>query len=336
MLAFLHHFDPYAVQIGDQYGVRWYGLSYLAGFLATYWFILWLIRRGRSPLSKTQAGDAVFWLAIATVLGGRLGYCLMYDPALFIYFDDSFPFWGALAINRGGMSAHGGIAGVLLTCYLYGRKHKLPALHLADICATSGAIGIFFGRIANFINGELVGRPCDPNLPWAVKFPQDILAWPEYEPQRLKDLAQAVQLLGESSTTWLDKVASNPLSGYVQHHLMKIVSAVQEGNHAVAEALQRVLLPRHPSQLYEAGMEGLLLFLACAAIWRRPRSPGLVSICFLTLYPLVRFVGEQFRMPDAQIGYQLLGLTRGQWLSLFMLLVVMAGLKLLRRPARRS
>lgn len=321
--GYLHTLNPFALQISGNLGIRWYGLAYVAGFLIGYWIIQWLARTRLSPLSPEKAGDFVFNVALGTIIGGRLGYCLFYNPDLFLKFTSSFPFWGVFAINEGGMASHGGIVGIIVACLWYGKKHGVPALHLFDLTTLGGTAGVFFGRIANFVNGELVGRPVESAVPWAVKFPQDILAWPGKDPERMASLASVVDKIGISSETWHAWLTNSPwdpaIWNRVHETLARIIEAVQTGNSAIQESLRPLLIARHPSQLYEALLEGTFLFICLALIWRTPRKPGVIAGWFFVLYSIVRIIGEQFRMPDAHIGFQLFGLTRGQWLSIVML-----------------
>jgi phosphatidylglycerol---prolipoprotein diacylglyceryl transferase len=267
-------------------------------------------------------GDFVFAIAIGTIVGGRLGYCLFYSPELFLRFRSELPFWGVLAVNEGGMASHGGIIGIVVACYLFARKHKIATAHLCDLTTLGGTIGVFFGRIANFINGELIGRPAAEGFRFAVKFPQDIFLWPEKDISRLIQLKDVVSHIGISAEKWNLMVTS--LAGdskswnTMQSALGQIVAQIQAGNVVVAEALKPILIARHPSQLYEAFLEGLLLFIILNIIWIFPRKPGIITGAFLTLYSIVRFIGEQFRMPDPQIGFEIFNLTRGQILSIFL------------------
>ncbi|MCB0309969.1 MAG: prolipoprotein diacylglyceryl transferase [Bdellovibrionales bacterium] len=319
LTTYLHTLDPFAIKLTETFGIRWYGLSYLSGFLAGYLIIVAMAKRNLSQLSPQAAGDYVFAAAIGTIVGGRLGYCFLYGPDLLVHFDASFPFWGVLAINKGGMASHGGILGVFLASLWFARKHKVSGLHLSDLATLGGAVGIFFGRIANFINGELVGRASSPDFHFAVKFPQDILLWPTSAPQKLPQLGAAAKASGISEENWsqalsqfhFNSLAWRNLESYLDH----IVAAVQAGNQAVQQSLEPLLTPRHPSQLYAAFLEGLLVFVILVWIWRKPRKPGIITAYFFIIYSVVRIINEQFRMPDAHIGFQLLGLTRGQWLS---------------------
>jgi phosphatidylglycerol:prolipoprotein diacylglycerol transferase len=329
-MAWVHNLNPFLIEFSPGVGLRWYGLAYLSGFICGYWLILYLSRRKLVLLTPTESGDFVFAVALGTILGGRIGYCLFYSPELLIDFRSSPPFWGALALHQGGMSAHGGMVGIAAACWLYSRRHGVSMLHLGDLGAVGGSLGILFGRLANFINGELVGRPCDPSAWYAVKFPQDIFGWAGENPARLHTLSNSVGLIGVPPDRWseiLDKAGtSNPAWRELNLTLERLVEAVQNGNEAVRQSLGAVLTARYPSQLFEAFAEGLVLFSLLAIFWSKPRKPGVVAGVFLTCYSVARIICEHFRLPDAQIGYEIFGLTRGQILSFFMLLASAVGL----------
>jgi phosphatidylglycerol:prolipoprotein diacylglycerol transferase len=345
-MAYLHNFDPFALQFPEFLagfglaGVRWYGLAYLAGFVGGYYAILLKVRKGQSQLSEVQVADFVTYAAIGVLVGGRLGYALFYSTELWLSFDSHFPYWGVLKVNEGGMASHGGILGVLMVSWLYSRRHKMSFLHLQDVTVFGGAIGFFFGRLANFVNGELYGRESAADFRWAVKFPQEMFLWLQKDFGKLKAVGPAVDALQSVQTptgpvevnaklwsTWLENYGPDPAARErVTEVIEGLIYQVQGGNSAVSDALKPVLTPRHPSQLYQAVLEGLLVFLALCWIWRKPQKPGVLSGWFATLYCSARIVGEQFRMPDAHIGFQLWGLTRGQWLSIGMLLVALAWL----------
>ena len=319
--AYVHHIDPFLIRFSDGFGIRWYGLSYLVGFYIAYLIISWMGRRGLSPLNPALASDFVFTAALGTVIGGRLGYCVFYAPNLLTQFTPNPPFWGVLAINQGGMASHGGIIGIIVACILFGKKHGITIPHLLDLTTLGGSVGIFFGRIANFINGELVGRPCSPDLPWAVKFPQDILLW---NLEKLRSLSQTASLVGVEPTRWynsLESARTDPAAQqFVENTINIIITKIQAGDIALRTSIRSVLVDRHPSQLYEALGEGAFVFVVLFLLWRLPRKPGVITGAFFVTYAVVRVLGEQFRMPDPQIGFQILGLTRGQILSLFMLM----------------
>ncbi|MCC6680040.1 MAG: prolipoprotein diacylglyceryl transferase [Phycisphaeraceae bacterium] len=249
LALYYHDLSPYA--IGP---IRWYGLSYLVGFFIAWLWIRRVLRVGRCDLDHRKAGDLVVTLALGIVIGGRLGYVLFYEPALLWTFSKEIPFWHLLALNKGGMSFHGGVIGGALTCWWLARKYQQPVPFVWDLMAFAAPLGLFFGRIANFVNGELWGRAVSRDFPLAVIFPGD--------PQ---------------------------------------------------------MLPRHPSQLYEAATEGLLLFLVMLWFYRKPRKPGFVGAVFLIGYAIARICCEQFRQPDEQVGFEPFGTTRGQWLSAAMI-----------------
>ena len=325
MDGWLHNLNPFAIRFYDEVGIRWYGLAYLTAFVVGYLVIRHFTRLGRSPLSAAHVGDFVFAIAVGTIVGGRLGYCIFYSPNLLTTFTKDFPFWGVLALHHGGMASHGGMIGIVVACLWFARKHSVSFPHLCDLTTIGATVGIFFGRIANFINGELVGRPVVSPVPWAVKFPQDIVAWPSEDPARLSSLSGVVEHLGITTSQWQEWIHQMYMNADVSHRvqqtLSRIIAAVQNGDLPVSAALKPLLTPRHPSQLYAALLEGLLLFLIVTWLWRKPRPAGLITGVFLLCYGIVRIIGEEFRMPDAQLGFQLLGLTRGQWLSTAMLVI---------------
>lgn len=320
----VHDLNPMLIQIYGDIGIRWYGLSYIMGFLAAYLLMTWLAKRQKAGFSPDMVSDFITYIALGTIIGGRLGYVFFYSIDLLWKFKPEFPFWGVLAVNEGGMASHGGIIGIIFATFLFARKHGLNFLYLLDLTAVSGPIGVIFGRIANFINGELVGRPAPADLPWAVKFPQDILHWPKEEFGRLFDLSAVVEKIGISPSQWTEWLGNmqDPQTRYqVMDTLNRIVVEIQGGNSAVKEAIAPFLTARHPSQLYAALMEGLLVFLVLFFMWRKPRKPGFIAALFIMLYAVVRISDEYFRMPDYHIGFQIFGLTRGQILSIFMLII---------------
>jgi phosphatidylglycerol:prolipoprotein diacylglycerol transferase len=328
--------NPFLIQFSDTFGIRWYGLAYMTGFILGAWLMIFIARRGRRTLPEALVADFITYVVLGTMIGGRVGYVLFYAPDLLTNFStkvtlfgiDFNHFWGALAVWEGGMASHGGIIGVLLATMLFARKHKLDWMNLGDLTVLGGALGIFCGRCANFINGELMGRPAPADLPWAVKFPLDIYKWADYEPSKLQSLAPVAETVGVQPAQWLiwAQTYSTNSAAYrgVRHTLDLIINRIQfQHDPKVIAAIEPLLLPRHPSQLYEALLEGLFLFAVCFWVWRKPRKPGVVGGIFLTLYAAVRIFGEQFRMPDAHIENQEFthfGITRGQLLSFAMLL----------------
>jgi phosphatidylglycerol:prolipoprotein diacylglycerol transferase len=346
---YVHNIDPFAIRFPQSFadmigafpeglGIRWYGLAYLAGFLLGFYCLRIMARRGTILLKENELMDFITYVAIGVLAGGRIGYCLFYAPELLTDFGGGFPFWGVLKVHQGGMASHGGILGVMVAVYLYSRKHKLSFWHLQDLTVFGGALGFFFGRIANFINGELYGREIQSHVPWAVKFPQEMYLWTQ-SAMKLMTLSKPAEVLGKVTTAQGDviPITAEAWRGWVMNFntemgsrrivdlvIEKLIYATQNGNEAVRAALGQVLTPRHPSQLYQSVLEGLLVFLILAWIWRKPRKPGIISGCFGLFYCIARIIGEQFRMPDAQIGYQALGLTRGQWLSIVFALISIA------------
>lgn len=294
LAAWLHTLDPFVVQFPEGWpieGLRWYGTAYLLGFVAGYFLIRRVTRVGRSPLPTGRVIDLVMACILGLLVGGRLGYVLFYEPALLTDWDSATPpYWGVLAINRGGMASHGGMVGGLLGCAWFAWRQKLPVLHLFDLLAFVAPVGICFGRIANFINGELWGRTVEASFALAVRFPQETLG--------AADLA-----------------------------------AMRAGDADLIVLAEQLTPARHPSQLYAAALEGVVVFAVVAVVFRRPVKPGVVAAWFALVYAPMRIINEFFRQPDEQIGFDALGLTRGQWLSVGLFI---AGLVLLRSATARK
>ena len=253
--------DPVLIEFGP-FAIRWYALAYIAGLLIGWRYCVGMTRRPPPVLDAAALDDFLVWVTLGVVLGGRIGYVLFYNLPFYLQHPVD-----ALKIWTGGMSFHGGAIGVVLATLLFTRLRKIDFLGLSDILVCAVPIGLFLGRLANFINGELYGRPSD--VWWAMVFPSD--------PTRL---------------------------------------------------------PRHPSQLYEAALEGVVLFVILYVLQRYTRAReyrGLLSGVFLTGYAVARIVAEFFRQPDQQLGYLLGGLTMGQLLSIPALIV---GLWLIGRSRR--
>ena len=329
----VHNLSPFLIQFGDSFGIRWYGLAYLTGFLLGGVFVHFMARRGAATIKRDDIMDFVTYVIFGCMIGGRLGYALFYSPDLLTTFGGGFPYWDLLRVWEGGMASHGGIAGILIACVIFARRKELDWRHLGDLTVVGGSIGIFFGRLANFMNGELFGRVVtDPNS-WAMKFPNEMLLWlrigpngqlPEEALQKVSQLTEAVKAWGGMDLLQWNQLASNFAQnlggrGQITSVVNHLILAIQNGNEGVRSAVAPLLSPRYPSQLYEALLEGMVLFLIAICIWYKPRKPGVVGSIWFTSYAIVRIIGEQFRMPDAEIGFQALGLTRGQWLSIGML-----------------
>lgn len=332
MLAWLHDLSPFLLKFSDDFGLRWYGLSYAAGFIIAYLLLRWLGTRGATVIPPERAGDAIMILVIGAVVGGRLGYVLFYDPGMFVTFTGSFPWWGVLAVNKGGMASHGGMIGVFLACIYLSRglrnadgtrTPRSPLFHMLDVTAFLAPPGLMLGRLANFINGELLGKivamPGEPAPWWAVKFPQEFLEGhdcskfmtPEAAEARTRAIAGVVRSAGYEGDLVL---------GYA-----RTLERIQAGNTELARALEPWISARHPSQLYQAAAEGLVLGVCLLMFWRRPRTPGMVAAMFLVGYGILRIVTELYRLPDAQLHIQrIAGLSRGQWLSVGMIVAGLA------------
>ncbi len=242
--------DPILFEVGF-FAVRWYSLAYVAGLVLGWWYMKRLALRNPAVCDADAVDDFLVWATLAVVLGGRLGMVLFYQPDY--YFANPGKI---LAVWEGGMSFHGGFAGVVIAGLWFCKRRDINPMRFGDILACVAPIGLFFGRIANFINSELWGRPTD--VPWGVVFPN-----------------------------------GGPIA-------------------------------RHPSQLYEAALEGALLFVILFVLSRNEairRRPGLLMGIFVAGYGIGRSIAEMFREPDAYLGFFAFGTTMGQWLSVPMVLV---------------
>ncbi|HXT82500.1 MAG TPA: prolipoprotein diacylglyceryl transferase [Acetobacteraceae bacterium] len=257
-------FDPVIVQFGP-FAIRWYALAYIAGLVLGWRLVRRLVTQDPRVATPTQVDDFLTWATLGVVLGGRLGYVLFYQPSVYLAHPGMI-----LAVWEGGMSFHGGMLGVAIATFWFCRRNKIPVLGFADRVAVAAPIGLGLGRVANFVNGELWGRPAPDWLPWAMIFPR---------------------------------------AGMV---------------------------PRHPSQIYQALMEGLILFVVMFLLSRRESLRarfGALTGIFLAGYAIARIIGEFFREPDAFLGFLAFGATMGQILSLPMLAI---GLWLILRARKTA
>jgi phosphatidylglycerol:prolipoprotein diacylglycerol transferase len=309
LAAWLHDLDPFIFQLPNGWGPRWYGFSYLLGFFVGYLLVRRVARVGAGGLRPAWVIDWATYAGVGLIVGGRLGYCVFYRPELFVQFTGDVPFWGVLALNQGGMASHGGIFGAFVGCLLFAWRTGLHPAYACDLIAFAGGPGVFFGRVANFINGELYGRPAPADLPVAVRFPQEI----EADDAVSQAVVDAIYRAGIE----VPLAAERSLYGFHQW----VLERVQAGDALMQTTIAGHLTPRHPSQLYAAVGEGLWMLAVLLAVWWVPRRPGVVSGAFLVTYAVVRLIGEFFRTPDAHLGLQWLGLSRGQWLSVPMLAV---------------
>jgi phosphatidylglycerol---prolipoprotein diacylglyceryl transferase len=339
--AWFHTLSPFALRFTDSFGIRWYGLSYILAFLIGWGLLKWLSKRGAVRIPPERVGDAVLYGVLGVIVGGRLGYVFFYQPSLLWTIMDAPPWWGVLAINMGGMASHGGMIGIAIASWVIARGWKnergertgrVPMLHIGDAIALVAPFGLFLGRIANFINGELLGRivaqPGEPSPWWAVKFPQEITLAARQQPQlttqqqlQLEALVEQVRLPGMSWDAAFDR----------------LLYKVQHAGGDWAARLEPLISARHPSQIYQAFAEGIVLGAVLWFIARRPRIPGVVGAWFLITYGLLRVITEFWRLPDAHLVQErIVGLSRGQWLSVAMVLIGLALLVvLLQRGGER-
>ncbi len=299
--SYLHRLDPVALPISPSWGIRWYGLAYLAGFIIAWVSIRWMARTGRSIIPAAAVGDLLVYCVVGVLVGGRLGYALFYNPDLFLSFSPSPPWWELLAIHRGGMASHGGIAGVIIAMVIFAHRHRLPAWHLIDLAALCAPPGLFLGRLANFVNGELWGKPLAASMQtdppwWSVKYPEEVFVGEV-------DLTEIEGAVGGTAT--LAKT---------------VVERLHAGDASVMDVVVPQLTAWWPSQLIQAIADGPILLAVLVCVWWKPRRPGVVSAWFLLAYGTLRILTEVVRQPDDGVVL-ILGLQRGQLLSVGMVLV---------------
>ncbi|MEO1582953.1 MAG: prolipoprotein diacylglyceryl transferase [Planctomycetota bacterium] len=335
LAAWLHDWDPFLWRISGDFGLRWYGLSYVAGFVIALMALRFLARRDATLIPAGRATDAILYGALGAFVGGRLGYAVFYQPSLLWSFSADAPFWGMLALGQGGMASHGGMIGVALAAWFVSRGFKgdagdrvgrAPVLHVFDVFALAAPFGLMLGRMANFVNGELLGRVvAQPGATapwWAVRFPQELRSGERQGVVLSSD--QEAELLGLVDRY---RLPSEPIEAGIEG----LIAAVQSGSAEAAAAIEPLLSARHPSQLYQAAAEGLIVAAALWLIARKARKPGVIAACFLIVYGLLRIATELVRLPDAHLGVpRPLGLSRGQWLSVAMV-VIGGGLLVWRR-----
>jgi phosphatidylglycerol:prolipoprotein diacylglycerol transferase len=248
------NFDPVALQIGP-FAIKWYGLAYLAGLLLGWLYIRRLLSQPRlwandaPPFTPAKVDDLLLYITVGVIAGGRLGFVLFYEPGYYLSHPQDI-----IAVWKGGMAFHGAFVGCVIAIWIFAKRNGLNPWSTGDLCTASVPIGLFFGRIANFINGELFGRPT--SLPWGMVFPEARVHYPQIEPT-----------------------------------------------------------PRHPSQLYEAALEGLVLFIILRILTHRYgalKRPGLVSGVFITGYAIARSISEEFfRQPHFGHAFNVGPLTVG-------------------------
>jgi len=294
MLAYyVHDLNPLIFRLWDNVGPRWYGLAYVLAFVCSYALFRFLAKRGYADLPVAKVGDFITGAALfGVIVGGRLGYALFYKPEML-----RAPL-SILRVWEGGMSSHGGMLGLLAFTFYYAWRHKISWTNLGDNLVVTAPIGLFFGRCANFINGELYGRAT--NVSWAMQFPKELT-------ENIGEAERAISACRQINPSLTSSDA--------------IVAAVRS-QPEVKEILRGILTPRHPSQLYEAFFEGIVLFAVLWFVRTRMRQPnGVLTGLFFICYAIFRIVVENFREPDATlIG----GFTRGQFFSFFLIAIGLA------------
>ena len=298
----VHTLDPFAIEISSGFGIRWYGMSYAAGFFLGWLLLRELARRERIGLTMLQVSDLMTYLIMGVVIGGRVGHVVFYEPHLLITFHSSLPWWGLLDIHKGGMSSHGGIIGSMIASVLFARRVRLPILHLFDCVAFVAPFGLCFGRLANWVNGELWGKPLPESMQanppwWAVKYPAEILEsnFPVVKLASLQSLVNPAEPLPEA-----------------------VYRAAYLHRTDVLAKLEPLLTAYYPSNFIQAFTDGPILLLVMVIVWLNPRHPGVIAGVFLVTYGAARTTSEQFRQIDDGV-FMIGSLTLPMLLSLAMI-----------------
>ncbi len=324
LATWVHHLDPIAIHFTESFGIRWYGLAYVAGFLIAYFLICWFVKLKISELKKEQVADFITVVAVVGVmLGGRLGFQLFYNRDAFlanpaIFFD----FLG------GGMSSHGAFAGLILATWGYAKFTKKSFLGLGDNLVTVAPAGVFLGRMANFINGELYGRKTDASI--GMKFPEELNHVVETTDGRylkfsVEDFRAIATKAGEILPNLLNQLESvitqAQANGRFPHAAAsELLIHTSRENPDFRAVLAEYLTVRHPSQIYQALVEGLAIFVLLMAIRLKWRDlyHGVLSGIFFVVYGIGRIVVENYREPDSE----LIGtMSKGQFYSIFMTVI---------------
>ena len=322
LATYVHHLDPFAIQFTENFGIRWYGLAYVAGFLAAFLLIRWFVRIGASELKESQVADFVTILAVfGTMIGGRLGYMLLYNFQELVSHPASF-----FDVLGGGMSSHGGIAGMTIVAWIYSRYTHTSWAGLGDNLVTVAPLGVCCIIIKNIVNGELYGRATDSAF--AMKFPgelSEVVKTPNgydwmFPTEQLTGLAEKAAAVAPDLSGKVDSAVALALANGADPHraVVSLVEVTSQENSLFREMLGDILTPRHPSQLYEGLIEGLLIFGIMLAVRLRWKNlyHGVLTGLFFILYAIGRISVENFREPDS--GY-IGSLTKGQFYSTFMI-----------------
>lgn len=327
--VWIHDMDPVLWPIWGPLQLRWYGLAYLAGFVAAYYVLKRLARKDLWVLKEAEVPDFVAYGAMCGVfIGGRLGYVLFYmipDRGIESVLSDPLVIF---RVWDGGMASHGGFLGLMVFTGVYAWRKKLSWPGVGDGLVVACPLGLFFGRLANFINGELYGRLA-VGVPWAIKFPASLAETVTADPERFREAMRAVvaaapEQLGGMAQNYEIALANGHLeqARLIGLNFVQVTEAVARQKPAVSQALGPYLDPLHPSQLYEALLEGAVLF--GVLYYLRVRFPrmahGVLTGLFFLLYAVFRIVAEQFRQPDAAWVVEGV-LTKGQFYSLFMIVI---------------
>ncbi|MDR3403879.1 MAG: prolipoprotein diacylglyceryl transferase [Chthoniobacter sp.] len=297
---YFHDLSPFIVRLPNGMGLHWYGLAYVLSFVLGGWLYRWLAEHKYTDLPAAQVSDFICWAAVfGVMIGGRLGWILFYGLEQSHTGD---PWYWPIEVWKGGMASHGGIIGLVLFTLYWSKTHRVSWTSIGDSLVVVAPVGLFLVRMANFINGELFGKPA--TVPWAVQFPKELVEAPTTQLlDQAHDALLPFQDLIQFDNTWPDQV----------------IDAIPKHPELIGP-LRQVLTPRHPSQIYEALLEGVVLFSVLWILRTRCRVPrGVLTGAFFILYAVLRIIGELFRVPDP--AWHVGSISAGQFLSIFLVFI---------------
>ena len=324
--SLLHTSTPFALRMGGNFGIRWYGLAYAGGFFVAWLLMRWMASTHRSPMTKIQVGDFLTWAVMGVIVGGRVGHVVFYDHVLLYTFTSEFPFWGLLFIHKGGMSSHGGIIGVVLATLWWCKRNGMLFSHVADLAAWACCIGLGLGSYANWINGELWGKPLPVAMQvdspwWSVKYPEELLRPGVISDSTLVLLKPLVPMSSSTVAAGM-QISPIPVAGAIERGdtAQMLYAACYGGDVVVRAKVAQYLTAYYPNNFLQAISDGVVLFALLCIVWLKPRKPGVITGWFVLGYGSLRLATEVLREIDP--GMFMIGpVTLPMLLSMAMILI---------------
>jgi phosphatidylglycerol:prolipoprotein diacylglycerol transferase len=313
------------ISFGEDWGVHWSGLSMSLSIFLSYLLIRWLVYRQKYELSAPLVFDFLIYLSLGSVIGARLGYCLLLDRDIFFQFQDQAPYWGVLSLHHGGFSSFGGFLGGIVACFFFTAKTGISRGYLFDLAAISAPLVVLLTRMAAFFSGEFFGKVAGSQFPYPVKFLNEILYWPTYSLEKIKMLEPIITQLGVDSSqtqTLIDSYGQNESAKAQLHQLLqKVVDQISSLSTSAQAPFFELIEGRYPIQLMEALVQGGFLFVLLLIIWSRPQRPGFIAALFLVLFSISELLLDPLRFHNQVEGGLFFGLTEQTILASLGLLV---------------